>query len=405
MKLLYLISLATAASSAAIETVAPASTEDIASSKTTQAPKLEKRYRKVRVPTSTTSSSSEIPKPWIRTIYSSVKEIITPTVIEGVTFSGKPSKETDQPLPWVSLNKDGSPKTIKPQIKNGQTKNPSPTYSTYFQTASTTTYSYDDLKAHNMDKDATHEEVIFIDEDKTYVSLNPLIRCTPDRFYMKGLARNVESAPFCTPRENSQLKLGKTYFVTWYTKFFPDNVDKVRIHLSYVKESLREKGMHKREVDSAFFTSDWIENLDGYFPLDIQEDWLLGKFEQNVGISIQPNSITDDEFNLLTNATIFKILKGPKVAKKNKETRKLEDEGISNDSAYYIMLSIPTVVCISAIGMYIFIWLTRNDRDISAIRQKVWKSKHKVLGKFKPKSNNKKYSELPQFSKDSNKQS
>lgn len=392
MKLLYLLSLATAISAAAIEpTVTPAPNN------------LQKRYRKVRVPESTTSTSSETPRAWVRTIYSSVREIVTPTVIEGVTFGAKPPSETNGPLPWISLNKDGYPKTIKPQIKNGQTKNASPTYSTYFQTATTITYSYEDLKAHNMDPDSKHEEIQFIDEDKTYVSLNPLIRCTPDRFYKKGIAKNIESAPFCTPHEGSQLKFGKTYFVTWYSKFFPDEVDKVRIHLSYVKESIRDKGMYKRDVESAFFTSDWIENVDGYFPLEIQEDWLLGVFEQNVGISIQPKNIPDEEFNLLTNATVFKILKSARVAKKNKETRRIEDEGITDDSAYYVMLSLPSAVCVFGLGMYFFVWLNRNNRDISAVRQKVWKSKHKVLGKFKPRSSNKKYSELPQFAKDSNK--
>jgi len=397
MKLLYLISLATAASAAVIGPSPSPSSPLTLSVGPTPAP-LEKRYRRVRVPDSTTTSSTtEIPKPWIRTIYSSVKEIVTPTVIEGVTFSAKPPSETNGLIPWVSLNKDGSPKTIKPQIKNGQTKNASPTYSTYFQTATTVTYNYEDLKAHNMDPDSIHEEVDYIDEDKTYVSLNPLIRCTPDRYYKKGLAKNIESAPFCTPREGSSLKLGKVYFITWFTKFFPKDVDKVRIHLSYVKESLQDKGMYKREVESAFFTSDWIKNLDGYFPLEIQEDWLLGKFQQNVGVSIQPNNIPDDEFNLLTNATIFKIMKGAKVAKKNKQTRILEDQGITNDNPYYVMLALPSVVCVAGLGMYIFVWMTKNDRDISAIRSKVYKSKHKILGKFKPRSNNRKYSELPQY--------
>ncbi|CCH46057.1 putative secreted protein [Wickerhamomyces ciferrii] len=389
MKLLYTIALAMGASAAIIESISIPTV--------TPAPKLNKRYKKVRVPDSTTSSSTtEIPKPWVRTIYSSVREIVTPTVIEGVTFSGKPSTETDKALPWISLNGDGSPKTIKPQIKNGQTKKASPDYSTYFQTATTVTYNYEDLKAHNMDPDTIHEEVEWIPEDQTYVSLNPLIRCTPDRYYKKGLAKNIESAPFCTPKEGSQLKLGKTYFITWFSRFYPNSVEKVRIHLSYVKESIRDKGMHKRDVESAFFTSEWIENIDGYYPLEIQEDWLLGKFEQQVGISIQPESIPDDEFNLLKDATVFKILKGPKVAKKNKETRKLEDEGISDDSAYYIMMSIPSVVAVAAIGMYIFVWITGNDRDITKIKQKALSKRRGILGKFKGNKNNRKYSELPQ---------
>ncbi|KAH3675430.1 hypothetical protein WICMUC_002719 [Wickerhamomyces mucosus] len=367
--------------------------------------KLEKRYQKVRVAKSTTTTTSEeTPKPWIRTIYSSVVEIVTPTVIQSVTFSAKPPLETDYPQPWVSLNKQGQPKTIIPEIKNGLTKKPSPSYSTYFQTPTTVTYSYEDLKAHNMDPSAYHEEVEFIDEDKTYVSLNPIIRCTPDRYFMKNLARDVSSAPFCTPHENVELRMGEIYFITWYTKFFDDEVKKVKLHFSYIKEDLKRKGMKKREVESAFFTTEWIDNINGLYPLDIQEDWLLDEFYQSVSVSIQPDNVSDDDFNLLQDSTVFKILRRSKVGKKTKEEKALEDEGITDDSAYYVVMSIPTVVAFSALGMYFFLWLTRKDRDVSSIRAKVWKSQHKILGKFKPKGNNRKYSELPQFDNKGKKQ-
>jgi hypothetical protein len=379
---------------------ATVSCEDV----TTSAPALEKRYQKVRLPkTTTTSSSSETPKPWRRTIYSDINEIVTPTVVEGVTFSAKPSTETGYPQPWISLDKNGSPKTITPVVKNGRTQKASPTYSTYFQRATTVTYSYEQLKAHNMDPEEVHQEVEFIDEDKTYVSLDPLIRCTPDRYFRKGIARDVSSEPFCTPHENVELKLGKTYFITWFPKFFDEEVEKVRLHFSYVKESIRDKGMKKRDVDAAFFTTDWIDNFHGFYPFEIQEEWLLNLFIQNVAVTIQPSTVADDEFDLLERAVKFKIMKGPKIAKKNKETRRLEDEGISNDSAYYIMLSIPSVVAVVGLCMYLFVYITKNDRDFSAVRSQVWKSQHKVLGKFKPLKKNKRYSELPQFKKHDNK--
>jgi hypothetical protein len=366
---------------------------------------LQKRYQKVRAPKSTTTTtSSETPKPWIRTIYDSVPEIVTPTVIEGVTFFAKPPENTDLPPPWVSLDKNGSPKTIRPQLKNGITKNASPTYSTYFQTATTVTYDYEQLKAHNMDPGQIHEEVEFIDEDPTYVSLNPLIRCTPERYRTQGIARDKSSAPFCTPYENVELAMGKTYFITWYTRHFPEDVEYVRLHFSYVKESLRTKGM-KRDTETAFFSSPWIENIYGFYAFEIQESWLLNDWKQQIGVSLQPRNVPDDEFDLLTNATVFKIARSTKVGKNTKESRARQDQGITDDSKYYVIMSIPSVICITALGMYIFLWITKGDRDISSVRRKVFKSQHKILGKFKPKSKNKKYSELPQFDKGGNKNS
>lgn len=363
---------------------------------TTAAP-LIKRYQKVRLPkTTTTSTTQETPKPWVRTIYDDVVEIVTPTVMAGVTFYAKPPANTDAPHPWISLDKNGSPKTIKPELKNGITKNASPTYGTAFQTATTVVYNYDDLKAHNMQPDEVHEEVEWADEDKTYVSLNPLIRCTPERFRLQGIARDKSSGPFCTPHENAQLVMGNTYFFTWYTKFFSDEY--VRLHFSYVKEKTMDKGMSKRSVDTAFFSTPWIENLHGFYDFSIQEEWLRDEWKQNVAVSIQPRSIEDDEFDLLTNATVFKIQRKSTVGKNSKEDRARMDAGITDDTWYYVMLSIPSVICLTGIGMYIFLLITKGERDFSAVRRKAVRSKHRILGKFKG-TKNKRYSELPQFEK------
>ncbi|KAH3674297.1 hypothetical protein WICPIJ_009608 [Wickerhamomyces pijperi] len=361
-------------------------------------PELEKRYQKVRKPKSETSEEvEETPKPWIRTIYGSIREIVTPTVIDSVTFNQKPQTNTDYPQPWVSLNKDGSPKTIRPNIKNGVTRNPSPTYGTYFQTATTVVYNYEDLQAHNMDPDQVHEEVEYIDEDKTYVSLNPIIRCTPDRYFMKNLARDESSAPWCTPHDRTELRMGKVYFLTWFTKFFADDVKKVKLHFSYVKEDYRTKGMKKRSLeDEVFFSTGWLDNVNGLYPFEIQEDWLLGEFYQNIGVSIQPEDVADEDFELLSNSVVFKIMRRAKVYKKTKEEKAIEDSGITDDRVYYIILSIPSVVAVFAVCTYFFLYLNKNNRDFSDIKRKALK--HKILGRFSGQKN-KKYNELPQFDK------
>ncbi|SCU90216.1 LAMI_0E01112g1_1 [Lachancea mirantina] len=370
--------------------------------------------RNVIEPKPKTTSSEEI-RPWMRTIYSTVKEVVTPTVIAGVTFSRKPLATPDPLEPWVSLNKEGLPKTIKPKIKNGRTENASPTYSTYFKTVSTKTFDYEELQAHNMDPNDVYEEEVFEDEDKTYVSLNPIIRCTPDRYLNKGLAKNVPSEPFCTPRENSELKVGKTYFVTWYTNFFrseltDETAEKVRIHLSYVREKSHEKGFGKRDMRATFFSSEWIRNVDGLYPLEIYEEWLNGKYERKVVLSVQPSTIPDDEFNHLEHGLLINIALGSRVFKKTKEQLALEDAGIMDDTWYYVALSIPTAVLIACVGMYFFLYLNRHNRDISDVRRFALSKRRRVIGKFKDMKkykniNNRRYDELPSYNKKNSKQS
>lgn len=359
-------------------------------------------------------TTSEDPKPWKRTIYSTEIEIVTPTVIAGVTFSRKPLPTPDPLEPWVSLNKDGSPKTIKPEIKNGRTKKGHPTYTTYFQTMSTKTYSYEDLKAKNMDPHDIFEEEVYIDEDDTYTSLNPIIRCTPDRYLNKGLAKDISSEPFCTPKENSMWKVGKTYFITWYTHFLTEEnsdkvSEKVRIHLSYVKEKLSEKGYHKRDIPATFYSSEWISNVDGVFPIEIDEAWLQGYYERKIIVSVQPLHISDDEFNPLENGVMTYIMLGSKVAKTTEEEWALQDAGIYDQEWYYVALAIPTMVVIALVLMYFFLQLNSGNRDFSEITNETLSKRHKVLGtisKMKRFKNikNHKYSELPTYNKKSSKQ-
>lgn len=328
-----------------------------------------------------TSSSSEEQRPWVRTVYSTKIELVTPTVIGGVTFAAKPPAKPDGMEPWISLKKDGLPQTIKPQLKNGRTEKASPTYSTYFQTATTVTYGKDELKAHNMAEDQVYHDVQFIPEDDTYVKLSPLMRCTPEGFYKRGLAKNVLSEPFCTPRENTRIMLGKTHFLTWYSRYFED-AEKVRVHFAYIKEGAREKGMKKREeedeegkpargaIPGTFFSSEWISNEDGYFPLIVREEWLQGLYQKKVAISIQPDTVDDEDFVLLgKSSTAVQFVKGSVVGKTTRERKEIQDSVGTDDNVYYIIMAIPTMVIIAVAGMYVFLWLNRKHRDLSKLRR------------------------------------
>ncbi|KAL6947187.1 hypothetical protein ACO0QE_002062 [Hanseniaspora vineae] len=368
------------------------------------------------------TTTTEVLKPWVRTITQPTRtfnEVVTPTVIAGVTFSTKPPVSTDPLQPWVSLNKLGEPKTIRPQIKNGRTKNASPTYSTYFGNVYTTTRSYEELgKPHNMDPNDVHEEEIYEDEDKTYVSLNPIIRCIPPRYFNKGLGKNIDSAPFCTPRENSELKVDHTYFVTWYTRFFTtpneedplrdDQVQKVRIHLSYVHESAHEKGVKKRANEfheATFFVSEWLKNVDGVYPLTIDKEWLQGEYERKVLMSIQPESISDEDFHPLmeeVNPLTFRIILGSRVFKTSKNAIDLEHASNKHKPIWYIIMGTPCIVAVAVFGMYIFIKVNSRYRDFSDVKNAVLQKRHRVIGKVKDMKKfqhmkNHKYDELPMY--------
>lgn len=355
-------------------------------------------------------TTSEEPTPWYRTIYSGDVEIVTPTVIAGVTFSRKPLATPDPLEPWVSLKNGGEPTTIKPEIKNGRTKKEHPNYSTFFKKVHTKTLSYDDLKAVNMDYGDKLDEEVIEDEDETYTSLNPIIRCTPQRYSKKGSAKNVHSEPFCTPHENSVWKVGKTYFLTWYTHFFKDEhsdevVDKVRIHMAYVQAHPKDKGVLKRDAPpGTFFQSEWIKNLDGVYPIEVREEWLTDERTRKIVIAVQPDNVPDDEFDPLKHGIFVNLDVPTRVFKSTKHELALSDAGISNDKWYYVVLSIPTAVLVALVLMYFFISANSQYRDFSSITNTAWQKKHRVLGKvtdFKKyrSMKNKRYSELPTHTK------
>ncbi|SCU83107.1 LAME_0C03994g1_1 [Lachancea meyersii CBS 8951] len=361
-----------------------------------------------------TTTTSEVIKPWRRTIYSTQVEVVTPTVIAGVTFSAKPAVTPDPLQPWVSLDKLGNPKTVKPEIKKGRTVRGTPDYSTYFQTLHVTTLTGDEIGAHNMDKDDILVEDVFEDEDKTYVSLNPIIRCTPQRYRNKGLAKDISSEPFCTPFENVEWKIDHTYFVTWYTKFFEDPetdkiAEKVRLHAFYVKEKAHEKGFKKRNLHGAFFSTEWVKNVDGLYPMEPTEEWLQDKYERRILIAIQPDYIEDEAFDPWANGILLHVIMGSRVFKNTKEQLALQDAGISDDTWYYVALTMPTMVVVACVAMYFFLHLNKTHRDIHDVRQFAVNQRRRVLGTFKTfnkykKLKNRPYSELPTHSKKSSKQ-
>lgn len=361
-----------------------------------------------------------LPAPWVRTIYGTVKEIVTPYAIGDVVFATKPPEDPEELTmnPWVSLKKDGTPKTINPKIKNGKVVNGFPDVRTYFQTASTVTYSHEELQAHNMKEGDVHEEVQLAEEDQTYVSLSPIMRCTPDFYFKRGHANMDSSEPFCFPHDHQKFRIGKTYFMTWFSRYF-ENSEKVRIHYAYIVEGGKNKGFDKSfkkrglggflnadyhksptkdikaqvhdiaddaklkgAIPGTFYTSEWMDNDMGFFPIEVQEDWLQGKYYKRVMMAIQPDSVPDDEFDLLESDHLYATFQiTESIGKNTKEMRKIKDQTGNDDDFYYYLMAIPTIISITAFCAYLFIIINRKTLDLSTIK-KPRRSRYGNQGKY-----------------------
>lgn len=385
----------------------------------TAGPRLEKRfkekivnpeYKKLQEEKQRTSSSTKTKlKPWLTTISSTRTELVTPTVVAGVTFNAKPAKTTNGMEPWVSLKKDGSPKTILPKNKNGHIKDGSPTYGTWFAQVTTIKYTKEEIKAHNMADDEVYEHEEVVHEDDPYARLNPVMRCTPDSYFKKGMGKDVSSEPFCTPQDNQALKMDETYFVTWYSKFFKS--DNVKIHASYLKETLRQKGMKRLNIsfddeadldkrssllekgasisEKSFFSTDWIPNSKGIYPLTIDPKWFGPKdWSRKVLLTIQPDDVDIGELDYMKNSVVILIEKGAKVSKEHlTDLKKLEekwknqhlnveiDEGPGYEK-YIVMMTIPTCVCVFGLFMYLFILVNRRYIDLSHLKKRSFAGKN-----------------------------
>lgn len=389
---------------------------------------VNKEYKKLQDLKNGEATSSEPPKPWVRTIYKDKVEIVTPTIIAGVTISAKPPATTDGLEPWISLNNDGSPKTINPKMKNGVIKNKSPDYSTWFQEVKTVTYSHEELKAHNMEEDEVFVEETLIPEDLTYRLLHPIVRCTPDLYKMKGMAKDISPEPFCFPRDNSRLYMDKTYFVSWYYPFFKKDVKKVRLHLSYVKESLRQKGMKREDQEpeadvskrsvvmqkggqlnkNSFYVSEWLAKEEGVLPITIIPEWFQdNQYYHKVLISLQPDNMSDDEFDHLDNYVVVEMAKKAKVSKGTYLDLKEQDElnemkAIYGDSydieegmdfdTYVTIVTLPTCVLVAAILMYLLVMYNKRQYDLSFLKNVKFNKNKRRAGRAKNQ-----YTELPQY--------
>lgn len=338
--------------------------------------------RKVIAPKTTTALS--LPSPWLRTVSSKV-ELVTPTIIGGVTFSAKP-KDVKTPVPWLSVQPNGFLKTIVPVIKDGVTKNASPDHGNYFDVAVTTTISLGEVIKEHKGSGQMHEEVKHIPEPNAEDRLlNPIMRCTPDRYFKKKVYDTKElQKPFCSPSHDTGIIVGETHWITWYTRFFPD-AKKVRLHMAYIERGKNGSGFKKRDVngpeEDAFFTTEWMDNLDGVYPLQITPEELLDQPIQNVILSIQPDTVADEDFDLV-NGTMLILRRWPV---KQKKLKKLKMANENNGSALYVALTIPTIIVVFLCGYAMINYMFKDNRTWKKLKIK---TRSRAL-------NNSRYTALP----------
>ncbi|KAH3681901.1 hypothetical protein WICPIJ_007133, partial [Wickerhamomyces pijperi] len=116
--------------------------------------------------------------------------------------------------------------------------------------------------------------------------------------------------------------------------------------------------------------SDWIPNLDGYFPIEVDNEWLGDKQSKAILVAVQPDNVDDDEFDLIKSHHVtVHFQRRATVAKNSKVDKELQDRTGTNDDVYYIIMSVPTVVVLAVLGMYLFLYLNRKHRDFSHIRK------------------------------------
>ncbi|KAM9930407.1 hypothetical protein OXX80_009401, partial [Metschnikowia pulcherrima] len=156
---------------------------------------------------------------------------------------------------------------------------------------------------------------------------------------------------------------------------------------------------------------EWMPKEEGIFPIEINPDWLQGEYYKKVLISLQPDNVSDDEFDHMSNFIVIEIAQRAKVAKghaeditKQEERQRMKalygdsydvEEGIDYEK-YIIIMTMPTCVLLAVVFMYLFVWYNSRDHDLSFLKKVKFAKKKSTKLPFRRKKESK-YTELPQW--------
>ncbi|KAK9477631.1 hypothetical protein V1514DRAFT_348131 [Lipomyces japonicus] len=310
-------------------------------------------------------------RPWTRTAPDGAIETVTPVMVEGITISARPPVVTPTtPVPWISLKNNGAPVTVKPKVKKyGYVDKASPTYGTWFAEQTSVLPAV----ANGGDSAADKKQVLGAgDEDDStaagkkqsvivqgkyrdgeFERLNPVIRCTPERYLHHG-----DLAPFCSPESLSELVGNHAYFITWYSGYF--NTSKVRINLLDYDTLAVTSPDHAKETlkEFAFFTTEWIDNDLGYYYLEIDPTFFGKPFSRSVYIQIESPHEAAEDIDV-EHVPLVKFLKMPKVSRSGNQ--RYENQTLEMAAA------IPLCLLVFAIFLFIFHKCTTRAHRIGNI--------------------------------------
>lgn len=251
---------------------------------------------------------------------------VTPTVIDGVTISASPV--TSKATPWVLLDGSGIPYAVTPTVTGGSTilALPTPTASSY----------------------------------PSADAVPPVLRCFGDRVPLE----DTQGYPFCTALNGSEWLVGETYWVTWDPSYFGTSISRV---------SLQMRALPAADNDTPLWTSDYISNADGYYPLEVTLDMIRLGDLQYFFLNITPlTTSTTTATNVGTKAgPVLAVVRTKtagittitRVPSDNASSVKASSKSSSNAKTIVPAVVVPVVVVMMlAAGAYYYLVVRKNAK-------------------------------------------
>lgn len=206
-------------------------------------------------PTPDLSKRAQVPlglSVWRSTLPNGAIEFVTATIVDGVTISASPASTTDpsKPTPWISIDNSGIPIAITPTIQTpgGSTVSPSPVPPSNYPTPH---------------------------------AIPPVLRCFGDRVPDAPAGdASVPGYPFCSPRNGTEMVVDETYWITWDPTYWGGS------SIKFVK--LYARSLPSRGNKDLVFSTDWISNADGFFPLKVLANYFVPDTQGYMFINMQP---------------------------------------------------------------------------------------------------------------------
>lgn len=250
---------------------------------------------------------------------------VTPTVIDGVTISASP---VATPTVWASLDESGIPYLITPTVDGATTisASPTPTASNY----------------------------------PTPSFVPPVLRCFGDRIPNSG----TQGYPFCSALDGTEMVVGETYWLTWDPTYWGGS-DVTKVTIELIKYPQTGDG------DDTLYTTDYISNADGYYPLTIQSDFIRSNGAGQMWVTITPLVVANTDATNVGTKTgpLIKAIASKSDASSSNIKLPSENGSVSSstssksDAKVVAPAVIVPVILILAIATYV-VWYIKKQKKV-----------------------------------------